>query len=501
MKKFFLIATAVYLLLLSIVGILTYIINFVGLKNNSMSPGLNSVYIMTVIWIPLIIWLIVTGIGLLKTKNWARYSILAMSVIAILSGIIITIILAFSLFSSYTSSFMLFSLAIILLAFIPTLIFLIILPIIYLIFFTRRSVKELFISVEQMPVEGQTEFKEQLTVESIRPVGISILSVLSVIGGITILLSIFSSTTPKVLVCGVLITGISIKIYQVLTAIISFYIGYGFWKLQKPAWIISVIYYGFSVLSSIISTFCINEDLIKETMPQASLYSSSALSMFRVFTIFGAVISIVFLIYIIVKKRIFFESLSELKVESSIENKKDNSLKIIVIAIISFLLIGFLMIGIIFAFVMVPRVGVIKNKAKEAGIRSNMLLLEGITYCIIDDYTADNDGVSKLEEKINEDVNSAIENQQMINPITGNKGSVLIDSIELGAIVHATIDDTNDGVDIDSTWTDPLTNSAGCIAYAVYIDTSVEPSRLAVKIIPYGEDNKRITSLEKTINQ
>lgn len=163
----------------------------------------------------------------------------------------------------------------------------------------------------------------------------------------------------------------------------------------------------------------------------------------------------------------------------------------IVVAIIALLIL-----------VLVPRIGIIKNKSREAGIRENMLMVEGIIHSVIDDYVADATGVDNLETRINADINAAsVANQKIKNPVTGNLGSDLIANIDDVAVVYDTTDDADDGAGIAAIWTNPLANSAGTIAYCAYVNTGVTPNRLNVRIIPYGVDNNRIAALEKVISQ
>ncbi len=163
----------------------------------------------------------------------------------------------------------------------------------------------------------------------------------------------------------------------------------------------------------------------------------------------------------------------------------------IVIAIIALLIL-----------VLVPRIGVIKNKSREAGIRENMLVVEGLIHSVIDDYTTSDSDIDALELRINADVNAAaVTNQKIRNPVTGNLGAGLLAAINTVAVVHDTTDDTDAGAGIAAIWTSPLASSAGVIAYCAYEDTSFTPSRVSVRLIPYGVDNTRITALEKVITQ
>lgn len=157
--------------------------------------------------------------------------------------------------------------------------------------------------------------------------------------------------------------------------------------------------------------------------------------------------------------------------------------------------------GLILIAVLVPRIGTINNKSKEAGLRTNMLMVEGIILSVIDDYEATPEGISLLEKRIQAEINSLRKDQDIINPVTGNTGCDILDNINACAVTYDLNDNADNGEGIDAIWTSILDNSAGCVAYCAYIDTAYEPNRISVKLIPYGVNNARITALEKVIIQ
>lgn len=163
----------------------------------------------------------------------------------------------------------------------------------------------------------------------------------------------------------------------------------------------------------------------------------------------------------------------------------------IVIAVIALLIL-----------VLVPRIGIIKNKAREAGLRSNMLMLEAEIQSVIDDYTAVDADIDALEIRIDADVDAAaVTNQKFRNPVTGNLGADVLANVATSAVSHADTDDANNGTGIAAVYTPTLVGAAGNIAYCAYIDTAYTPSRISVRLIPYGVNNARITALEKVVTQ
>lgn len=171
----------------------------------------------------------------------------------------------------------------------------------------------------------------------------------------------------------------------------------------------------------------------------------------------------------------------------------------IVIAIIALLML-----------VLLPRIGIIKNKSKETGLRKNLDMVEGIIHSVIDDYTAGGDlaadalQITALEARIERDINAAsVDNQKIRNPVTGNLGAGLLANIGTVAVVYDTADNTAMGADINENWTDgtAIANSAGVIAYCAYVNTSATPERIEVKLIPFGVDNKGISELVRDVSQ
>lgn len=79
MTRFFLTAIAIYRFFAALI---VAIVSFYFASNVDLS------YLL-VICIPLTLWLIATGVGLLKKRNWARISIFILSGMAIVLGIIL----------------------------------------------------------------------------------------------------------------------------------------------------------------------------------------------------------------------------------------------------------------------------------------------------------------------------------------------------------------------------------------------------------------------------
>lgn len=163
-----------------------------------------------------------------------------------------------------------------------------------------------------------------------------------------------------------------------------------------------------------------------------------------------------------------------------------------------------MVIPVIIAFlilVMVPRIGVVKSKTIEAGVKANLLMVEGIVRCYIDDYTTSSSDILALENRLASEINNDDKTKDAItNTLTGNVGAKEKKDISYAAVSYLISDDnTDDGVDIDSNWPESLENSSGVIVYCAYRNTATK--KINIKLIPYGPDGKRITDLEKVISQ
>ncbi len=187
-------------------------------------------------------------------------------------------------------------------------------------------------------------------------------------------------------------------------------------------------------------------------------------------------------------------------------NKARNTGKSLKRNVLGFTLVELMIVIAVIALlilVLAPRIGTIKNKSREAGIRTNMVMLEGMIQTIIDDYGTTDTDVDNFELRLAADIDSVtIANQKLRNPVSGGTDAVDTDASSVVATTvaaYSTGDDTDNGTAIDAEWTATLANSAGSIAFCAYENTVT--GKLNVRLIPYGANNGRITALEKVISQ
>lgn len=295
MKKFFLIATGIYLLVLSLIGLLVGAISFwmlqtqVEVLSSNMNPWVFLAY-----WVPLIIWLAASGIGLFRKRNWARYSILTISGFAIFMGTIFCIIFGMMRLPETEVASDIFNLTFKVVFLGLTVLFLIVLPIIYFIFFTRPSVKGMF----------QTRMQGQSQIDLERPVGISILAIFYLLSGILDLVLMVFPMVKNMSFLGIVISGWWLRIYQFVIAVLSSYIGYGFWRLKKAAWVAFLVLCSFATVNGVVNMFISDTGFFQRMNQEGSTYSFNPIIFYITAGLVMAV-NIGLLIYVISKRTVF----------------------------------------------------------------------------------------------------------------------------------------------------------------------------------------------------
>jgi len=130
------------------------------------------------------------------------------------------------------------------------------------------------------------------------------------IGVIPLMVQVFAP--QKILIIAdISISGLATRLYALVFAAISLYIGLGLLKLRKRAWIGCVAMYSFGVIAGVINLFVFAK-VKKALLGMMSEMADSPFVMpewfFAVSAVMGLVISILLLGYIYSKKKVFFES-------------------------------------------------------------------------------------------------------------------------------------------------------------------------------------------------
>lgn len=297
MKKFYLVLTAIAMFVAVLGEIFMVVTTYIGLNSpevkHNLPPNYNAALVLG-IWIPFMVWNLATGIGLLLKKNWARYSVMVISGFAVIVGAFSVIIMFMMPFltdvaGSDSSSFWTFM--IFYSAFMG--IFFILFPVINFVFFTRPSVKEIF-----MGNGPQAALK--------RPRGITFLAILYFLSGIFLsLMFLFPMYQAFPIIGNIMISGIFLRIYLLMMAALSFYLGYGFWKLKKGSWIAFIILAGYGILVSIVNFFTLDVGTLNKMMPEGYPNYNSTLSI-KLGIAFSMIFGALFIYYVYSKKSWFY---------------------------------------------------------------------------------------------------------------------------------------------------------------------------------------------------
>lgn len=278
------------------VGAIVFAVMFFGLLasgNFTKNPPLLEAIVVYSLF--LVFWPVVTGLGIIFKKNWARYSIFVMSVFAIFIGISSAVALVFipqSVYdaqahpSNYIPEFFIS---------VANFIFFICIPMYFMIFFNKGKVKAIF---------GVT--KPQITTRK-RPLGITLLAMVAFFTGVTSLVFVFVPIYPKSpLIGAVYLSGIGEKIYFLVVAVINLYIAIGFFRLRKNAWVAYIAFYIVSIIIGIVNTFTASRMTFFEIVPSIqSSYSETSNILYKFSGVIGLILPTFILMYVVSKKRLF----------------------------------------------------------------------------------------------------------------------------------------------------------------------------------------------------
>lgn len=295
MRKFTVMASGVYLILIGvIIGILMVgviiSLRFPGFK----APTQQNPYFALVFYLIIALSLIATGAGIIIKKNWARYSLLGVSFLTLLIGLLS---IAISFLNLSIGARVSMTAKIIAMLFI--LLFFVAIPVFFLVFFNRRKTREMFLYTD-----GEIR-------KSARPFGITMISMMSFLVCVFTSGNMFMNNPPRVyLIAGTFMSGIALKIYYLLTSGVNFYIGLSFWKIKKEGWLVAVFYYYIFILIGLINIFTISQDVLSQIFcSMGACNSQISLGAFKALMALQTLISAGFLVYIIFKKNLFVTKL------------------------------------------------------------------------------------------------------------------------------------------------------------------------------------------------
>ena len=243
----------------------------------------------------LVLWPMVTGLGIVFRRKWARYSIFVMAVFAIFIGISSAVALIFipqSVYdsqgrpNSYIPEFFLS---------VANFIFFICIPIFFMIFFNKGKVKAIF---------GVT--KPQITSRK-RPLGITLIAILTLFTAFFSAIFIFMPTHPKSpLIGGLFLSGVGEKIYFLTVTLINLYIFTGFLRMKKGAWVAYLAFYIASIIIGIVNTFTAKKMTFFEIVPSIQgSYNEIPNIIYKFSEVIALILPTFILMYVVSKKRLF----------------------------------------------------------------------------------------------------------------------------------------------------------------------------------------------------
>jgi len=296
MEKTFIKLSGIYT---SCIGVIVFVVMLFGLLasgNLTKNPPLLEAIIVYLLF--LVLWPVVTGLGIILKKNWARYSVIVMSVFAMFIGISSAAALMFIPQSVYEAGARPASYIPEFFISVANFIFFICIPMSFMIFFNKGKVKAIF---------GVT--KPQVTNKK-RPLGITLLSVVAFFTALVSAIFIFVPIYPKSpLIGGVSLSGIGEKIYFLVVSVINLYISIGFLRLRKNAWIAYIAFYIASIIVGIVNTFTASKMTFFEIVPSIQgSYTEMPNILYKFSGVIGLILPTFILMYVVSKKRLFFTS-------------------------------------------------------------------------------------------------------------------------------------------------------------------------------------------------
>jgi hypothetical protein len=256
-------------------------------------------FIAAIVYVVLLgFWPIVTGLGIIFYKKWARYSLFIMSVFALfigLSSILPLIFVPQSIGGMQAKTpFSLFELFIL----IANFIFFIVIPAAFLIFFNRKQVKAMFI---KRAIDGKKRF---------RPLGITIVAIFLFFTGVSFTIFLFApnyARTSFTFIGNLFLSGKLERIYFLAVAILSFYIALGLLRMKKSAWLMCIVFIFISIFIGIINTFIIPKTTFFTNLPRIDNSYAVPESLYKLSSIVVILVPIALLFYIISKKHSFIK--------------------------------------------------------------------------------------------------------------------------------------------------------------------------------------------------
>jgi hypothetical protein len=282
MARFLTIVAGIYLMLIGLLFLGIVVLGLMYLPNEKAHEASTTLALVN---LPIALWLFATAVGIFMKKNWARVSLIIMSVLTILGGLGMMASLQFVPSSSahVTHSAIIFYST-----------FLILIPAVLLTIFNFSAVKVLFLGVPAGGTYGQSS----------APLGVKLIAVCYLLSLIGLPFNLLRHDLQLPIVGDLFLSGLTAKFYLVLMTAIGVYIGVGLWRLQPKAWRVFMAYNTVWMALGAASMFMLTEEGIARMMPPDSAASISV-SSYRFFMAIGLVFGLAVIFYIYQKKTLF----------------------------------------------------------------------------------------------------------------------------------------------------------------------------------------------------
>lgn len=355
MKKILIIISGIYI---TVVGFLVGIAMFLpflmmwrksySLPKNFQAPLLLFTFIPSGATFLLVF---LTGIGIILRKIWSRYLLFVLSYLALFVGISsLTVFVLTSLVSDDSLISKIF-------VFTPMVVFLIVIPLFFIIFFSMKSTAKLFLDNS-----SGTRLKK-------RPMGITLLAVFEFIGFVShLILAIKPSLVPSMPILGLEVYNIyALKSYYIIMTIVSVFVAFNLLRLRKSGWITFILLKGFLIINGLITILVFDQDMLNKAILVANKNFVYSLAMFRTFGLLGILFQAIILWYVFSKKKIFFNGNTFEKVQP-----KSGSLYVVTIPVTLLLLTVF---SVLFSKAFIMDVKIMKKDIPEFGIKKGARVL------------------------------------------------------------------------------------------------------------------------------
>ncbi len=247
-------------LLGAVVAVVPFFVAELAPKKSPFSPGLFKAMMLTaaLVYVLPAIWGLITSVGLFRLKEWARISTIVFSVLLILMGGFGGLMAAFLPFPPEAANRAPASIIVGIRAAVGVFwLALLAVGIWWLVFFTLRSVKDQFVPFSAAASSGAAASaggsvlfaptSETVSSFPSRPLSLTILAWLMLIGGASLITSLFLRS-PGILFTKILIGWPAVLFYLVL-AVVHLYVGIGLLRLRPVACSVGIVYYAFALVN------------------------------------------------------------------------------------------------------------------------------------------------------------------------------------------------------------------------------------------------------------